>query len=770
MAIPLTINGVTYDFPEAGETDWRDDATRWAQAVTTTLAAVQTGSLATPVFNVKTYGATGNGVTDDTAAIATAKAAVEATGIGGNLYFPAGDYKISSMLQFGVVSAPQKNITISGDGPASRLLKFGAFAANPLIDFRNVPGWRVQDLVLDGANDSGTGDLLRIDCSSNGSAVRCGFQNAQRYGVYVGKVSGTTYPTGNSLLGNFYTNNASANVWGQVDGQYEVNVRDYGARGDDTTDDTAAFQAAIDALSAWDGPSAEYYRVLRIPSGEYRITGTLNFPASFGLHVLGDGLWNTFLRYYGPNGQDFLNINSSGRLVLEGFTLWGSSGFKANRMIFFDYNPIVFATTNVQLRDITIDGTAATDCYDYGIYFSDAYGNGSEVNYSNVTINKFSQSAWQLPGSQQKAHIMYGCSFNGGWNGTYGTAGGKYGVRCGDGAGGTGGAFVWMGGSASSVSEAAFSPVYPNDPILIHGVQSENCYRFLGSAGVPAATGARQAIVITGSRCDNINDFDANGYIVAIGPGPFIFEGNHVNGGTASPPPRIRLTSNTTLSSVRIRNNWFLTQDSYLFQPIINGTSFDIGDIDIDDNIYVKNGASLSTANRVEWLHHEYTMPAGTGLTRASYKRKGQCMILIDRTAFTAAATSQDLKVFELPRGTKIKGMYMYLYDRFRGGTISAVTASVGKTSGGNTYMTGLDVYTNNQVLFGRQAAELGTDLTTNYVQGGYVPDYFATTDIYVRLAATGGNLGDGTNTLLTTGYFFLILDLDVIQRFVTGA
>lgn len=46
-----------------------------------------------PVYNVKNYGATGNGVTDDTVAIRNALAAAEAAG-GGIIYLPAGTYNV----------------------------------------------------------------------------------------------------------------------------------------------------------------------------------------------------------------------------------------------------------------------------------------------------------------------------------------------------------------------------------------------------------------------------------------------------------------------------------------------------------------------------------------------------------------------------------------------------------------------------------------------------------------------------------------------------
>lgn len=67
-------------------------------------------------FNVKDYGADGNGTTDDTASIAAALTALNATN-GGVLYFPAGKYLVNS----GVDMALSKPITVQGDGAVSSI-------------------------------------------------------------------------------------------------------------------------------------------------------------------------------------------------------------------------------------------------------------------------------------------------------------------------------------------------------------------------------------------------------------------------------------------------------------------------------------------------------------------------------------------------------------------------------------------------------------------------------------------------------------------------
>ena len=81
------------------------------------------------VFNVKDFGAVGNGVADDTTAVqaaataAVAKISSVGTTIpfGASLYFPAGTYRIAGTLSTIVIGSAidsdQKSLTITGDGP-----------------------------------------------------------------------------------------------------------------------------------------------------------------------------------------------------------------------------------------------------------------------------------------------------------------------------------------------------------------------------------------------------------------------------------------------------------------------------------------------------------------------------------------------------------------------------------------------------------------------------------------------------------------------------
>lgn len=104
----------------------------------------------------------------------------------------------------------------------------------------------------------------------------------------------------------------------------DVNVRDFGALGDGKTDDTAAFQQALDAAGKEPGT------IVEVPRGNYRIATHLTIPAYTTLK----GVWNapqswteykgtTFLAVEGagqPDGTPFITM--MGNTTLQGITIY----------------------------------------------------------------------------------------------------------------------------------------------------------------------------------------------------------------------------------------------------------------------------------------------------------------------------------------------------------------------------------------------------------------------------------------------------------------
>lgn len=97
-----------------------------------------------------------------------------------------------------------------------------------------------------------------------------------------------------------------------------LNVRDFGAKGDGTTDDTAAIQAALDAASTR-GISAVLF-----PTGTYKVSATTadnNFFAALTVHSGQRLLFDAATLQLTANGYDFyavLNIHNVNNVTVEG--------------------------------------------------------------------------------------------------------------------------------------------------------------------------------------------------------------------------------------------------------------------------------------------------------------------------------------------------------------------------------------------------------------------------------------------------------------------
>ncbi|MEV4613503.1 glycosyl hydrolase family 28-related protein [Kitasatospora sp. NPDC049258] len=116
-------------------------------------------------FNVLDYGATANGVTDDTTAIQTAINAVPSSG--GTVVFPAGTYKISSVL------VARSNLILEGVSDGSSVIAQSSTTANGLTG-SDITRLTVRDLTFQGPG-SGTGKGIVLTRSANPATVSLAF-------------------------------------------------------------------------------------------------------------------------------------------------------------------------------------------------------------------------------------------------------------------------------------------------------------------------------------------------------------------------------------------------------------------------------------------------------------------------------------------------------------------------------------------------------------------------------------------------------------------
>lgn len=117
---------------------------------------------------------------------------------------------------------------------------------------------------------------------------------------------------------------------------YSFNVREYGAVGDGTTDDTAAFQKAMDACAEQGGG------VVTVPTGQYLIKTHLNIPGAVTL----EGVWRT-----PPTVQKYHKVagDPSSGPELAGSVLLAVEGAGSE-----EGTPFITLNTNSTLKGITV--------------------------------------------------------------------------------------------------------------------------------------------------------------------------------------------------------------------------------------------------------------------------------------------------------------------------------------------------------------------------------------------------------------------------------
>lgn len=104
-----------------------------------------------------------------------------------------------------------------------------------------------------------------------------------------------------------------------------TSVKDFGAKGDGVTDDTAAFQAAIDVADS----HANAHRSIFIPPGGYRITGTIRLNKNF-IRLHGDG--DKSCLYFDPpaTGATMLRVRNSNPAEIIKYVTLENLGIIAN--------------------------------------------------------------------------------------------------------------------------------------------------------------------------------------------------------------------------------------------------------------------------------------------------------------------------------------------------------------------------------------------------------------------------------------------------------
>jgi hypothetical protein len=150
-------------------------------------------------------------------------------------------------------------------------------------------------------------------------------------------------------------------------GQTWANVKRFGARGDGSTDDTAAIQKAIDSLAGKEGrPQGG---TVYFPRGSYNVKRPLDADGSVGLVMQGDGsptpgynfLPASVVTYTGGAARSFISARSSNGFTVRGLALkYSSKEFEGSLIDLGHTSAKAIDSAYATFQDCLISGTSTT--------------------------------------------------------------------------------------------------------------------------------------------------------------------------------------------------------------------------------------------------------------------------------------------------------------------------------------------------------------------------------------------------------------------------
>ncbi|MFK2889905.1 right-handed parallel beta-helix repeat-containing protein [Dyella flagellata] len=215
-------------------------------------------------------------------------------------------------------------------------------------------------------------------------------------------LSAVTLP---ALAGNWWTATPNVSIGSAV-----VNVRQFGAMGNGSMDDTKAIQAAIDALPASGG-------TIVVPDGTYMINAlkgiSLRSHTRLSLHsgAALKAIGNDARRYWVVKAWNVNNVEiEGGGIIGDRYSHRGSAGGE------WGYGINISSSDKVYVHDITIQ-----DCWGDGLLIG-ALGSGhGMVESTNVTLNRVKSKNNRRQGmSITPSNHVY--VVNSSFTGTHGTA------------------------------------------------------------------------------------------------------------------------------------------------------------------------------------------------------------------------------------------------------------------------------------------------------------------------------------------------------------
>jgi hypothetical protein len=306
-----------------------------------------------------------------------------------------------------------------------------------------------------------------------------------------------------------------------------ASLRDFGATGDGTTNDTAAIQAAVNYATS----RSPYGGRVSCPAGTYVISATVVIQSVTGLVFTGEG-WCRFT-WAGNATTPMFDLQDVAFSLFEGLQIYGSASHFLAEGFRLENGPGKRVTpSSNRFVNVYIEGVNGYIGEGLRIY---AAGSGGDNNndfhsFVNVWVSNYSNTAFSLEATQ--AHYIH-------FTDTHCQAGsvGQYCVSGGDSSHGAATSFIWEGGFTGSNAKADFllRCNVARQPYILRGLSSEGSNRFIDSQ---SACGSYSPLTMDGVRWAS-NHLSSDGQAIRIEfPGPITIRDSRIGEGY-SPAVRI---------------------------------------------------------------------------------------------------------------------------------------------------------------------------------------------------------------------------------------
>lgn len=538
-------------------------------------------------------------------------------------------------------------------------------------------------------------------------------------------------------------------------GEYIINVKDFGARGDGSTDDTTAIQNAINVATR-NGSGLSPCATVYFPRGVYNVSSGLTYTGDQASTVkfIGDqyaqNQTGTTINYTGGAGATLFKVNGGNNCLIKSIEFKGNGNCTKLIHLGYDFtnsaagNGHVVEDVNLLCGTGAASGTILLALGDVsGSTYQVAQVTCSRVRFYGDSVTPANVTGWKtLNSGNVKNFYLHDCQF------IYlhravdrGSASGNLRAhRCEMGLIGT---CFYLGGQPAEISSCAVEGgAYSGGTMFIDSagtggigrVVVSGCYVNVETPTDDFGINYAGALILIGNEFTNergsfaANPFKIkNGAILTangVSDGSIISLGNCYRCSTLTEIPAYETASNqlgfdasySTNKSARIVSIGDSASATILFKHMVG--------MPVQNQFLAAYNASAATGSGITWPIKGETCRNGWFAKTYTY------------AAFQAAAATKTINVGRIEAKQRLKGIYLDTTAAFTG-TAGGVELRAGTTTTGQELLLAHDVKS-AAVQKGFASGDLGASVVA--VQGGTLFSWTAATTIYLYMQEMGGN------------------------------